>query len=170
MNGLESIARDVARLFRERPAIVVGAAVLALLAVRFLSREPGDDDVTAEDKDAAAAAALEAGYYPPGLGGLGAYESTFGGLDYPYPIVLPPVPPPTAPPPVPTLPPPQTPRRSPLGSSRRITRRLPLPTGSTGILRPPVLRQPVAPILSRSIPPAPLPPAVAPPRSLVSSR
>jgi hypothetical protein len=74
MPALGSLAGDAARLIRERPVIVVGAGVVALLAMRFL----GDTgDASAEE---AAAASTDDGYGGGILGGsTGSLGPTYPG-------------------------------------------------------------------------------------------
>jgi len=117
VNGLGDVAKDGARLFRERPAIVVGAAVLGLLAVRFLG-DRGTGEGPADGSEVVVDPIERGGTfgqgYAPGTGALGMYADggslpfTYGdGLggppwSPPWPAILPPGPSPDPGPPMPT--------------------------------------------------------------------
>jgi len=110
-----AILGDLARTVRERPVLVIGAGVGALLAARFL----GGGDAAATDGSEAPldpnAGGVGSGTfglgYGPGLGGTGLYASG-GEIDYGYAGDLPGAPPlvnPPPPAPAPIAPPPPAP-------------------------------------------------------------
>lgn len=121
------ILGDAARLVRERPAIVVGAGVAVLVAVRFLNRDTDDSAAAADDGTIA-----DDGYGSGLLGGaLGSLGPTYAGAPtngdlIDAGIVTPPAPTPT-PTPTPAPPPPTAPKvaylwaRWPAGTYKRYT-------------------------------------------------
>jgi hypothetical protein len=79
VNGIGSVGADLARAFRERPALVVGGGVLALIGITLLNRQGSEEAGPAVDPSE--------GLFPgvPGAGGTeipGSGSVPFGG----YPV------------------------------------------------------------------------------------
>lgn len=142
--NIGEVARDAARLVRERPVIVIGAGVAGLFALRFLTPgEIGQGEAAAEGEAAPVDTGVGSGTfglgYGEGLGGTGLYASG-GAIDYGYlgdlpgPTTLPITPSPPLPAaPTPTIPTNTTPRTG-FPSTPTPT---PTPTPAPPTIRPP---------------------------------
>lgn len=93
------VGRDFGRLFRERPALIVGGGVLVLIGVNVLNRKPGDEAPVAADPAAGlfpgvgtyggevpgSGSVPFAGYPSAGDGAIVAPPSSGGWFDVPLP-------------------------------------------------------------------------------------